>query len=55
MDRTTKAAENQKPSEKPREDGVHRVLTPTPADAPQESSAPSKRGPKFVDDNPPAR
>lgn len=55
MDRTPKPADDKKPTEKPREDGVHRVLTPAPADAPQEGSIPSKRGPKFVDDNPPAR
>jgi hypothetical protein len=55
MDKPTNATDADEPNEKPSEEKVQRVLTPTPADAPQPDPIPSNRGPKFVDEGPPAR
>jgi hypothetical protein len=53
MDKPTNATDADEPNEKPSEEKVQRVLTPTPADAPQPDPIPSNRGPKFVDEGPP--
>ena len=55
MNKPTKATDADEPNEKPHKDKVQRVLTPTPSDAPQPEINPSNRGPKFVDEGPPAR
>lgn len=50
-----KADEKRSSTEAPPKDSVNRVLTPTPAPTPQQDGVAPKRGPKFVDEGPPAR